>query len=200
MSWIQTHGPAVYFSNEPVQFILGFSPFQRLCSAVKPSNRRITPKMSALNTWFWSVGLLKDFFKHHFSPLLLFYSVLLFFLCLKKLFPTSALLCLWLSEKTECLNSATRPLICDWVWEMRQPSVGTSRELSASFSLPQRPTAGFRPQKHTRQWPPGAETVDSDAEKNSTDATVCEYTEVVNPCFFFLLWAWSTHSLAQYVK
>lgn len=97
-----------------------------------------------------------------------------FFLCvLKKVSPTGSLLCLSLSEKAERLNPDTRPLICDWVWEMRELSVATHRELSARFSLPQRPTAGIRPQheKHTHQWPPGAMTVDTDVERNSTDAT-----------------------------
>lgn len=86
-------------------------------------------------------------------------------LCLKKLSPNSALLCLWLSKKTERLNSATRPLICDWVWEMREPSVVTRRELSAGFSLPQRPTAGPQPpQKHPRQRPPGAANVEAETQ------------------------------------
>lgn len=50
-------------------------------------------------------------------------------------------------------------------------SVATLRELSASFRLPQRLTAGLQPQKHTRQWPPEAGTVDTDVERSLTDAT-----------------------------
>lgn len=54
---------------------------------------------------------------------------------------------------------------------MSDSSVATHRELSAGFRLPQRLTAGLRPQKHTRQWPPGAGTVDTDVERSLTDAT-----------------------------
>lgn len=120
---------------------------------------------------------------------LLFLSQFFFVFVFKETLSLPARLCLWLSEKTERLNSATRPLICDWVWEMREPSVATCRELSARFSLPQRPTAGPRPQheKHTCQWPPGAVAVDTDVKRNSTDAThthtVSEYTWGLNPSF-----------------
>lgn len=49
--------------------------------------------------------------------------------------------------------------------------MATRGELSARLGLPQRPTAGPGPQKHTRLWPPGAAAVDTDVERNSTDAT-----------------------------
>ena len=144
--------------------------------------------MPLFKTRIWSVGLLLS----TFSLCIFFFILFIFFpLCLKKLSPNSALLCLWLSEKTERLNSTTRPLICDWVWEMREPSVATRRELSARFGPLQRPTAGLRPQKHTRQWPPGAAAVDTDVERNSTDATHSFWD--LNPLFVSLL-AITTHT------
>lgn len=132
--------------------------------------------------WIWLVSLL--LVPLPTSLLSTFCFCFFLFLWLKKLSPNGSLLCLWLSEKTECLNSATRPLICDWLREMRQPSVATRRGLSARFSLLQRPTAGLRPQheKHTRHWPPGEVTVYTDVERNSPDATT-QFLNILEPLF-----------------
>lgn len=139
---------------------------------------RLHHLIQEFNTGIWIVGLMSVPLQTRLLFTFSFYFFFFFYpFCLNKISPKSAQLSLWLSEQIEHLNSATRPLICDCVWETRGPSVVTCRELSAHFSLMHGPTAGLRPQheKRTRQWPPRAVTADTVGDRNTT--AVLDHTE-----------------------